>query len=100
MPSCPEFPAQTLPVLAALYEQPTGWHDGPALARRTGLASGQLRAIMGQLTADGLAQIAPPGTAQPGRAEAERYRLTSEGLASAVIAFAVAAQPAGRRSAC
>jgi transposase-like protein len=101
------FPAQTLAVLAALYEQPTYWQDGSALARQTGVTPEQLHAIVSQLAAGGLAQIAQPGTARPGasrpgatRPGATRasqpagahYRLTAEGLASAVMVLAAAAQ--------
>ena len=35
MASRPELPAQALLVLAALYEQPTQWQDGSALAMQT-----------------------------------------------------------------
>ena len=93
MASCPEFPAQALPVLAALYEQPTQWQDGSALARQTGLPPERLHPILSQLAVSGLAQIARPGETQPGSPAGERYRLTAEGLASAAIALAAAAQP-------
>jgi transposase-like protein len=91
------FPAQTLAVLAALYEQPTYWQDGSALARQTGVTPEQLHAIVSQLAAGGLAQIAQPGTARPGATRASQpagahYRLTAEGLASAVMVLAAAAQ--------
>jgi DNA-binding IclR family transcriptional regulator len=95
MASRPEFPAQALPVLAALYEQPTQWQDGSALAMQTGLPPERLHPILSRLAVCGLAQIARPGKTQPGRPAGERYRLTADGLASAAIALAAAAQPAG-----
>jgi DNA-binding IclR family transcriptional regulator len=55
MASRPEFPAQALPVLAALYEQPTQWQGGSALARQTGLPPERLHPILSQLAVSGLA---------------------------------------------
>jgi hypothetical protein len=93
MASRPEFPARALPVLAALYEQPTQWQDGSALAMQTGQSPERLRPILSRLAVSGLAQIAGPGKTEPGQPAGERYRLTAEGLASAAIALAAAAQP-------
>ena len=70
-------------MLAALYEQPTLWQDGSALAMQT------------DYRRSGLTQIARQGKTQRGQPVGERYRLTADGLASAAIALAAAAQPAG-----
>jgi DNA-binding MarR family transcriptional regulator len=61
-----EFPAQTLSVLAALYDQLKHWQDGSALARQMGLTAERLRPILSQLAARGLAQIAGPGSTPSG----------------------------------
>jgi hypothetical protein len=95
-----DYPAQTLAVLAALYKEPTHWQDGSALASQTAVPPEQLHAIVSQLAAGGLAQIAQPGitrpgATRPGQLAGARYRLTVEGLASAVMMLAAAAQPAG-----
>jgi DNA-binding MarR family transcriptional regulator len=42
MGSRSEFSVQTLSVLAALYEEPSQWRHGYALAGQTGLKSGTL----------------------------------------------------------
>jgi hypothetical protein len=95
MASVPEFSAETLAVLAALYGKPTRWQNGSALAVQTGVTPERLCATLSQLAAGGLTQMAEPGTTQPGLLSGKRYRLTAEGLASAVIALATAAQRSG-----
>jgi hypothetical protein len=49
------FSAQALLVLAALCEQQSGWCNGSALARHTGLKSGTLYPIFTRLADRGLA---------------------------------------------
>jgi len=91
----PEFPAPVLQVLAALWEQPTRWQDSATLARQTGLPPERLQATMRFLAARGLTQVTQPGKAHLGQLGGERYRLTADGLARAVIALAGAVPPAG-----
>jgi hypothetical protein len=62
---------------------------------QTGLPPERLHPILSQLATRGLAQIARPGKTQRGQPVGKRYRLTADGLASAAIALAAAAQPAG-----
>jgi DNA-binding MarR family transcriptional regulator len=95
MASVPEFSAEMLAVLAALYGKPTRWQDRSALAVQAGVTPERLHAILRKLAAAGLAEIAQSGTTQPGLVAGARYRLTAEGLASAVITLATAAQRSG-----
>ena len=95
-----EFSPQTLSVLAALYEQPSRWQHGYALASRTGLKSGTLYPILIRLADRGLVEACWQEEPQPGRPRRHLYRLTADGLASAAAALAAAArQPAGRPTA-
>jgi PadR family transcriptional regulator, regulatory protein PadR len=99
-----EFSPQTLSVLAALYEQPSQWQHGYALASQTGLKSGTLYPILIRLADRRLVEASWQEEQQPGRPRRHLYRLTAEGLASAAGALASAAagqaapkrQPAGR----
>ena len=101
MKSRREFSPQTLSVLAALYEQPSQWQHGYALARQTGLKSGTLYPILIRLADRGLVEACWQEETQPGRPRRHLYRLTADGLASAAGALASAAaahaaQAAGR----
>ena len=86
-----EFSPQTLSVLAALCEQPSGWQHGYALARQTGLKSGTLYPILIRLADRGLVEACWQEEPVPGRPRRHLYRLTADGLASATTALAEAA---------
>jgi PadR family transcriptional regulator, regulatory protein PadR len=86
-----EFSPQTLSVLAALYEQPSRWQHGYALASQTGLKSGTLYPILIRLADRGLVEASWQEEPQPGRPRRHLYRLTADGLASAAGALASAA---------
>jgi PadR family transcriptional regulator PadR len=95
-----EFSPQTLSVLAALYEQPSRWQHGYALASQTGLKSGTLYPILIRLADRGLVEACWQQEPQPGRPRRHLYRLTAGGLASATAALAPPARrPAGRPAA-
>jgi PadR family transcriptional regulator, regulatory protein PadR len=95
-----EFSPQTLSVLAALYEQPSRWQHGYALASLTGLKSGTLYPILIRLADRGLVEARWQEEPQPGRPRRHLYRLTADGLASAAGALAAPArQTAGRPAA-
>ena len=83
-----EFSPQTLSVLAALCEQPSGWQHGYALAKQTGLKSGTLYPILIRLADRGLVEACWQDEPQPGRPRRHLYRLTADGLASATTALA------------
>jgi PadR family transcriptional regulator PadR len=85
-----EFSPQTLSVLAALCEQPSGWQHGYALARQTGLKSGTLYPILIRLADRGLVEACWQDEPQPGRPRRHLYRLTADGFASATTALAKA----------
>ena len=101
MTSRREFSPQTLSVLAALYEQPSQWQHGYALAGQTALKSGSLYPILIRLADRGLVEACWQEEPVPGRPRRHLYRLTADGLASATEALAALAQqqPAGRRAA-
>ena len=88
-----EFSPQTLSVLAALYERPSRWQHGYALASTTGLKSGTLYPILIRLADRGLVEACWQEEPQPGRPRRHLYRLTADGLASATGALAASAQP-------
>lgn len=100
MTSRREFSPQTLSVLAALYEQPSQWRHGYALASQTGLKSGTLYPILIRLADRGLVEACWQEEPQPGRPRRHLYRLTANGMASAAGALAAVPewQP-GRRGA-
>ena len=99
MTSRREFSPQTLSVLAALYEQPSQWQHGYALAGQTGLKSGTLYPILIRLADRGLVEACWQDEPVPGRPRRHLYRLTADGLARAAEALAAPAQqPAGRRA--
>jgi PadR family transcriptional regulator, regulatory protein PadR len=85
-----EFSPQTLSVLAALCEQPSAWQHGYALARQTGLKSGTLYPILVRLADRGLVEACWQEEPAPGRPRRHLYRLTPDGLASAMTALAEA----------
>ena len=91
MTSRREFSPQTLSVLAALYEQPSQWQHGYALASETGLKSGTLYPILIRLADRGLVEACWQEEPVPGRPRRHLYRLTADGLASATTALAEAA---------
>ena len=91
MTSRREFSPQTLSVLAALYEQPSHWQHGYALASQTGLKSGTLYPILIRMADRGLVEASWQEEPQPGRPRRHLYRLTADGLASAAGALASAA---------
>jgi len=93
-----DFSPQTLPVLAALCDQPSRWQHGYALATMTGLKSGTLYPIFIRLADRGLVEACWQEEARPGRPRRHLYRLTAGGLASATGALAASAarRPGGR----
>jgi PadR family transcriptional regulator PadR len=99
MTSRREFSPQTLSVLAALYEQPSQWQHGYALASGTGLKSGTLYPILIRLADRGLVEACWQEEPVPGRPRRHLYRLTADGLASATGALAAPAQPQPARRA-
>jgi PadR family transcriptional regulator, regulatory protein PadR len=106
MGSRSEFSPQTLAVLVALGEQPSAWQHGYALAQQTGLKSGTLYPILIRLADQSLVEACWQSEPVPGRPRRHLYRLTSDGLATAVAvrgAMAAAVQtgavPAGVKSA-
>jgi PadR family transcriptional regulator, regulatory protein PadR len=92
----PGFSAQTLSVLAALYDEPSQWSHGYALAKQTGLKSGTLYPILIRLADRGLVEACWQDEPQPGRPRRHLYRLTADGLAVAADALAGAAEPMAR----
>jgi PadR family transcriptional regulator, regulatory protein PadR len=95
-----EFSPQTLSVLAALFQEPSRWRHGYALASQTGLKSGTLYPILIRLADRGLVEACWQEEPQPGRPRRHLYRLTAGGLASAAGALAAPArQTAGRPAA-
>jgi PadR family transcriptional regulator len=96
-PRC-EFSPQTLSVLAALCE-PSLWQHGYALASTTGLKSGMLYPILMRLSDRGHVEACWQEEPQPGRPRRHLYRLTADGLASAMGALAVLAQQSPGRPA-
>ena len=88
------FTAQTLSVLSVLYDQPSEWRHGYALARQTALRSGTLYPILIRLAERGLVEACWQDEPQPGRPRRHLYRLTADGLAAAELA--VTADRAGR----
>ena len=96
MTSGPEFPEQTLPVLEALWEQPTTWQYEDTLAKQIDLKPARLRSILAQLADRGLIQERCCQDEQPGSPRWHLYRLTTDGLAVAAVELATAAQSAGR----
>jgi PadR family transcriptional regulator, regulatory protein PadR len=89
---CRELSPQTLSVLTALYEQPSRWQHGYALASTTGLKSGTLYPILIRLSDRGLVESCWQEETQPGRPRRHLYRLTPDGLASATGALAALPQ--------
>ena len=93
-----DFSPQTLPVLAALCDQPSRWQHGYALATMTGLKSGTLYPIFIRLADRGLVEACRQEEARAGRPRRHLYRLMAGGLASATGALAASAarRPGGR----
>jgi PadR family transcriptional regulator, regulatory protein PadR len=93
------FSAQTLSVLASLEADPAAWRHGYLLARQTGLQSGTLYPILIRLAERGLVEACWEDGQPAGRPRRHLYRLSSEGLAAARAALAVAAPERHRRAA-
>jgi PadR family transcriptional regulator PadR len=86
------FSAQTLSVLASLVEaDPADWRHGYQLAKETGLRSGTLYPILIRLAERGLVEACWEDGQPAGRPRRHLYRLSSDGLAAARAALAVAA---------
>lgn len=92
MGSRQEFSAQTLSVLAALFDEPSRWRHGYALARQTGLKSGTLYPILIRLADRGLVEAQWQEEPVPGRPRRHLYRLTDDGVARATQALAAGAR--------
>ena len=95
----PGFSAPTLPVLAALCEEPSQCQHGYALAKQTRLKSGTLYPILIRLTDRGPVEACWQDEPEPGRPRRHLYRLTAAGLASATKALASAAGPTAAKAA-
>lgn len=80
-----EFPAGALPVLAALWEQPSQWRHGYTLARRARLGSGTLYRVLIRLADLGLIE-----TCWRGSPRRHMYRLTAAGTVAAIDALTAA----------
>jgi PadR family transcriptional regulator, regulatory protein PadR len=93
------FSAQTLSVLASLEADPAAWRHGYLLAKQTGLRSGTLYPILIRLAERGLVEACWEDGQPAGRPRRHLYRLSSEGLAAARAALAVAAPDRHRRAA-
>ena len=93
------FSAQTLSVLASLEAEPAAWRHGYLLAKQTGLRSGTLYPILIRLAERGLVEACWEDGQPAGRPRRHLYRLSSEGLAAARAALAVAAPERHRRAA-
>jgi PadR family transcriptional regulator PadR len=86
--------AQTLAVLAALAAQPSEWRHGYSLARETSLKAGTLYPILIRLADREMVEACWEADQPAGRPRRHLYRLTSQGLATATAALAVARAPA------
>ena len=93
------FSAQTLSVLASLEADPAAWRHGYLLAKQTGLRSGSLYPILIRLAERGLVEACWEDGQPAGRPRRHLYRLSSDGLAAARAALAVAAPERHRRTA-
>jgi PadR family transcriptional regulator, regulatory protein PadR len=85
VPRPPNRSPQTRLVLAALLEQPVGWHHGYALSKQTGLPSGTLYPILIRFTEQGLLEEAWEPSETAGRPPRHSYRLTVSGVAVARV---------------
>lgn len=94
MPPRATLSAQTRAVLAALAAQPSEWRHGYDLARQTGLKSGTLYPILVRLADREMVEACWEADQPAGRPRRHLYRLTSQGLAAATAALAVAPAPA------
>jgi DNA-binding PadR family transcriptional regulator len=90
------FSAQTLAVLAAMAARPAAWRHGYDLARETGLKSGTLYPILVRLADREIVEACWEEGEPAGRPRRHLYRLTSDGLAAATAALAVAPAAASR----
>jgi DNA-binding PadR family transcriptional regulator len=90
VPARPDSTPQTRAVLAALYDDPSGWRYGYDIARETGLASGTLYPILGRLTDRGFLETRWEDPSPEGRPRRHLYRLTTQG---ADRAFELRQQP-------
>jgi len=90
------FSAQTLAMLAALAAQPSDWRHGYDLARETGLKSGTLYPILVRLADREIVQARWEEGEPAGRPRRHLYRLTSDGLATALAAAPAPAARAAR----
>jgi PadR family transcriptional regulator, regulatory protein PadR len=86
-------------VLAALLEDPSGWHHGYGLRKTTGPASGSLYPMLERLAERGLLETRWEEPTAPGRPPGHAYRLTGTGEALArECAPTQPAQPVRRRT--
>jgi PadR family transcriptional regulator PadR len=87
---------QTVSVLLALRSDPSRWRHGYDLAKETGLKSGTLYPILIRLAGCGLVEAAWEEPPPAGRPRRHQYRLTADGLATAVP-LGAAARPSTAR---
>jgi DNA-binding PadR family transcriptional regulator len=90
MPRQPNRSPQTLRVLRLLVEEPSVWHYGYEISRRTGLQSGTLYPILIRLADQGWLETRWAAPERPGRPARHTYRLTAEGARAAAELLASA----------
>ncbi len=94
MPRRPDTHPQTLAVLRLLAEEPTNWHYGYDIARRTGLRSGTLYPLLVRLSERGHLEAEWEDSPPPGRPRRHLYRITASG--AELVAAEAAPRPARR----
>ncbi|WP_349322771.1 PadR family transcriptional regulator [Asticcacaulis sp. MM231] len=85
MTRAPNISHQTRAVLSVLISQPQAWRYGYDLLKETELKSGTLYPLLIRLHDQGLLEAEWRPAAQPGRPPRHAYRLTSAGLALALL---------------
>lgn len=73
-------------VLVLLGEAPSAWHFGYGISRRTGLRAGMLYPVLACMAEQQWIEVRWVQPAKRGHRNRHAYRLTDEGIASAVRA--------------
>ena len=91
---------QTIAVVLALADNPSGWSHGYQLCRQLGLEAGTVYPILMRLAERGQVETAWETDPPSGRPARHLYRLSSEGarFAEGLRTAAAAESPRGRRS--
>ena len=84
----PNSSPQSIRVLLLLLEEPTAWHYGYEISRRTGLKSGTLYPILIRLADQGWLETRWAAPEREGRPARHTYRLTAEGSRAAAATVA------------